>query len=167
MIIKGPFEIKWGDNVITDIEEIDVEHTIDSEDFTTLGGRTVEIDGAYKVTAIITLLASDIPALAAVLPQHFVPNGGVMSTGETVNYSQGAIDVVPHDCDASILTNPLDIISCGNPADVARIVDARTKIESITVDNKVRKVAVKFVGEAASDQATVQFFKQGTINVIS
>jgi hypothetical protein len=167
MIIRGPFELKWGDNVITDVESIDVEHSIDSEDYETLGGRTLEIDGSFKATAVITLLASDIPSLAALLPQHFVANGGVMSTGETVNNAQGAIDVAPHDCDADLIYNHLDIISCANPANVFRMVNTRTKIEGIEVDNKIQKVMVKFVGEAASDEATVQFFKQGTINVVS
>ena len=65
MIIRGPFDIKWGDNTIADVESIDVEHEVDSEDFATVQGRTLEIDGAYKVSATLTLLMSDIPALAA------------------------------------------------------------------------------------------------------
>lgn len=167
MIVRGPFELKWGDNVIADVETIETEHTIDSEDYQTLQGRTLEIDGSYKATAVITLLASDIPALAALLPQHFVPNGQVMSTGETVNHAQGAIDIAPHACDEELIFNNLDIISCGNPSNVARIVNARTKIESIEVDNKVQKVMIKFVGEASPDEATIQFFREGTIRVVS
>jgi hypothetical protein len=167
MIIRGPFTLKWGDNTIVDVEEIDVEQTIDSEDYETVGGRTIEIDGNYKATATITLLDSDLPALAALLPQHFVANGGVMSTGETVNNADGAIDVAPAACDSSLVFNHLDIESCGNPSQVARIVNARTKLEGVEVDNKLRKVMVKFVGEAASDEATMQFFAQGTINVVS
>jgi len=166
-LIRGPFNIKWGDNTISDVEEIDIEHNIDSEDFETVQGRTVEIDGAFKVTAIITLLASDIPALAAILPQNFVANGAVMSTGETVNNADGAIDVVPLECDASIVYNNLDITSCGNPGNVARINNARTKMEGIEVDNKLQKVMVKFIGEADSDEATIQFFKENSISVVS
>ena len=109
MIIRGPFEIKWGDNVISDIEEIDLEHSIDSEDYQTVQGRTLEIDGSYKATATITLLASDIPALAAILPQYFVPNGGILSTGETVNNADGAIDIKPAACDDELIFNNLDI----------------------------------------------------------
>jgi hypothetical protein len=166
-IIRGPFEIKWGDNIISDVEELDIEHEIATDDFETIQGKTYELDGNYKVTATLTLLASDLPILAALLPQHWIPNGGIMSTGETVNYAYGAIDVAPHDCDAELIHNNLDIISCANPANVLRVVSARTKLEGIEIDNKVQKVMVKFIGEANSDEATVQFFKQGTINVVS
>lgn len=167
MLIRGPFTLKWGDNTIEDVESIDIEHTIDSEDFETIQGRTLEVDGAYKVTATITLLMSDLPVLAALLPQHFVANGGVMSTGETVDNAEGAIDIVPRECDASLIYNNLDIESCANPANVLRIVNSRTKLEGIEVDNKLQKVMVKVIGEAAQDEATMQFFKKGTINVVS
>lgn len=167
MIIRGPFEIKWGDNVISDIEEIDLEHSIDSEDYQTVQGRTLEIDGSYKATATITLLASDIPALAAILPQYFVPNGGILSTGETVNNADGAIDIKPAACDDELIFNNLDIISCGNPSQVLRITNARTKIEGVEVDNKVQKVMIKFVGEALPSEATMQFFRENTIAVVS
>lgn len=166
-LIKGPFELKWGSNVIADVEEIDVEHEIDSEDYETIQGRNIELDGSYKVSATITLLASDIPALAALLPQHFVANGEVLSTGETVEQAEGAIDVHPGDCDTDTVYNNLDVISCATLAHVFRIVNARTKIEGIEFDNKVRKVMIKFVGEAAADEATVQFFREGTIHVVS
>lgn len=166
-LVKGPFQIKWGDNVITDVESIEVTHEVATEDYTTLGGRTIQIDGAFKVGAVITLLASDIPALAAVLPQYFVPDGGILSTGETVAHADGAIDIVPQDCSSDDVTNPLDIISCASLANVARIVDARTQIEGYEVDNKIQKVKIKFIGEAASDVATMQFFRQGTIHTVS
>lgn len=164
-LVKGPFNIKWGDNVIQDIEEVAIDHTIDSEDFETVQGRTIEVDGPYKVTVTLTLLAADIPALAAILPQHFVPNGGMMSTGETVQEAQGAIDVVPSDCDSETIFNDLDIEACGNPGQVLRVVNTRTKIDSMELDNKLMKVAVKFVGE--STEATVQMFMAGGINVVS
>lgn len=166
-LIKGPFTIKWGSNVIDDVEEISVEHSISSDEFETIQGKTYEIDGAYKVSAVITLLGSDIPALAAVLPQHFVANGSVLSTGETVTSTNGAIDVVPGACDESVTYNDLDIISCASTSNVARIVNARTKIEGIEVDGKIQKVMVKFVGESATDEASIQFFTEGTIAVVS
>ncbi len=166
MLIKGPFQIKWGDNTVTDVESIDVDHSIDSEDFDTLDGRSFEVDGSHKVSAVISLLASDLPSLAALLPQNFVENGGVMSTGETVDNADGAIDVVARDCDADVFNN-LDILSCAAVPSVARIVNARTKFEGYEVDNKIQKVMVKIVGEAAADEASIQFFKDGTINVVS
>lgn len=166
-LIKGPFSLKWGDNTILDVEEITIDHNIATEEFETIQGKSYEIEGAYKASAIITLLGSDLPALAALLPQNFVANGGVMSTGETVNNAEGAIDIVPGNCSESIIYNNLDIISCANPANVARIVNARTKIESVEVDGKIQKVMIKFIGEPATDEATLQFFKDGTINVVS
>ncbi len=165
-LVKGPFTIKWGDNELADIETIEVEHVIDSEEFSTVQGQNIEVDGNYKATAIITLLRSDLPALSAVLPQHFVANGGVMSTGETVNNAEGAIDIKPGSCTLSTVYNNLDIESCGPTPSVFRIVNARTKVESVEVD-KIQKVMVKFVGEPATDEASIQFFKKGTINVVS
>lgn len=166
-LVRGPFTIKWGDNTITDIEEVEISHEVASEEFETVQGTTLEIDGSYKVNVILTLLATDIPVLSAILPQYFVANGGVMSTGETVNNANGAIDVKAASCDDTIVYNNLDITSCGNPGQVLRIVNARTRIEGIELDNVIQKVMVKFIGEAASTEATVQFFKSGTISVVS
>lgn len=166
-LVRGPFSIKWGDNTITDVEEVAIDHEVTSDEFTTVQGTTLEIDGAYKVSCTLTLLASDIPALSALLPQYFVANGGVMSTGETVNNAAGAIDIKAASCDDSIVYNNLDITSCGNPGQVLRIVNARTRIEGIELDNVIKKVMIKFIGESASDEATVQIFKSGTISVVS
>lgn len=166
-LVRGPFELKWGDNVLTDIEEIEFEQTVDSEDYQTLEGRTIEVDGPYKTTATLTLLGADIQALAALLPQHFVANGGIMSTGETVNTAVGAIDVAPHACDEELIYNNFDIIACGAPGQVTRIVHARTKLDGIEIDNKVMKVMIKIVGEATAEEGTVQMFKENSINVVS
>ena len=167
MIVRGPFELKWGDNVITDVEEIDVEHTVDSEDYSTIQGRTIEIDGAYKSVVTLTLLASDIPTLSALFPQYFVANGQELSTGETVNHADGAIDVRAASCGDDIVYNNLDIISCGSPSNVLRLVNARTRMDGIELDDKVQKVMVKFIGESTRDEATMQFFREGTIAVVS
>lgn len=167
MLIRGPFTIKWGDNEINDIEEISIEHEVDSEDYQTIQGTTIEVDGSYKANATITLLASDIAALSAVMPQYFVPNGGTMSTGETVNNADGAMDIRPGACDESLINNPLDIISCANPGQVLRLVNVRSRVDSVELDNKLLKFMVKFIGEPLNGEATMQVFKQGTINVVS
>lgn len=167
MIVRGPFTLRWGDNVIQDVEEIDLEHEVDSEDYDTLQGKTLTIDGSYKVGATITLLSTDIAALAAIMPQYFVPNGGQLSTGETVNEANGAIDIRAAACDEELIFNNLDIESCENPANVMRIVNARTRIEDVDLDNKIRKVMIRFVGESLGTEATLQFFKKGTISVVS
>lgn len=167
MIVRGPFTLRWGDNVIQDVEEIDLSHEVSSDDYETLQGRTITIDGSYKVGATITLLSTDIASLAVILPQYFVPNGGVLSTGETVNEANGAIDVRAAACDESLIFNNLDIESCSNPSDVLRIVNARTRIEDVDLDNKIRKVMIRFIGETVGSDATIQFFKKGTIHTVS
>lgn len=167
MIVRGPFVLKWGDNTIQDVEEIDLEHEVASDDYETIQGKVLTVDGAYRVSATLTLLSTDIAALAAILPQYFVPNGQQLSTGETVNNANGAIDIKAASCDENLIFNNLDIESCANPAEVLRIVNARTRIEDVDIDNKIRKVMVRFIGESLGTEATLQFFKKGTINVVS
>lgn len=166
-LVRGPFDIVWGGNTLANIEEIEVEHEQDSEEYSTVQHQTFELDGAMKSSVSLTLLASDIPALAVVLPQYHIANGGVMSTGETVSNADGAIDVSAASCDSNPVYNNLDIISCGNPGQVFRLVHSRTKLDSIEFDDKIRKIVVKFIGEPASGDANVQFFKEGSINVVS
>lgn len=166
-LVRGPFDIKWGDNTLLSIEEISVDYEQDSEDYTTVQHQSIQIDGPIKASVTLTLLASDVAALAVVLPQYHVNNGSVMSTGETVSEANGAIDVVALDCDSSAIYNDLDIISCANPGQVFRLVNARTKLDSIEFDDKVRKVMVQFVGEPAQGDGSIQFFEEGSISVVS
>lgn len=164
---KGPFEFQWGGNTLTDIEEAETNVEQDTEERTTLANTTYEFDGPIKASATIKLMRSDLPALAAVLPQYFVPNGGVLSTGETVNNAEGAIDVKSASCDSSSVYNDLDIISCGSPGQVFRLVNARTKIDAVEFDQYLGTVSVRFIGEPAPGEANVQFFTEGTISVVS
>lgn len=166
-LVRGPFDLQWGGNTLLNIEEISVDYEQDSEDYTTVQHQSIQLDGPIKASVTLTLLASDVAALSVVLPQNHILNGGVMSTGETVMNAYGAIDVVALDCDQSPVYNNLDIISCANPGEVFRLVNARTKLDSIEFDDKVRKVMVQFVGEPAQGDGSVQFFKEGTINVVS
>ena len=166
-LVRGPFDLQWGDNTLLNIEEISVDYEQDSEDYTTVQHSTFELDGPIKSTVTLTLLASDVAALSVVLPQYHVANGTVMSTGETVDNAYGAIDVVASDCDSSDVYNNLDVISCANPGQVFRLVNSRTKLDSIEFDDKVRKIMVKFIGEPDTAEGNVQFFKEGTISVVS
>lgn len=166
-LVRGPFNITWGDNTLMDVSELSVDYSVDSEDYPTLQGHTFTIDGAHKVTATLKLLRSDIPALAALLPQYFVANGQRMSTGETVQEANGAIDVRAASCDVGEINNNLDIISCGNPGQVLRLVNTRTRIDSIDLDDKIQQVSIIFIGEATSEEAVIQFFKENTIHVVS
>jgi hypothetical protein len=164
---RGPFNLIWGGNTLADIEEIDVEVEVSTDEYETIQGATFELDGSYRASVVVTLLATDIASLAVIMPQYFVPNGGQMSTGETVNNAAGAIDVRAAACDEGLIYNNLDIESCANPADVLRLVNARSRIEDVDIDNKVRKVMVRFIAEPTQTEAVIQFFTKGTINVVS
>jgi hypothetical protein len=166
-LVRGPFDLTWGGNTLTNIEEISTEFEVDSEDYQTVQHQTFEIDGAIKANVTLTLLASDVPALAVVLPQFHVSNGGTLSTGETVNDAGGAIDVAAASCDEETVYNDLYISSCGNPSQVFRLVNARTRLDSVEFDDKLRKVMVKFIGEPGPGEGNIQFFKEGTVTGIS
>lgn len=166
-LVRGPWDITWGVNTIGNIEEIEVEYEQDSEDYTTVQHETFELDGPIKSTVMLTLLSTDVAALAAVLPQYHVANAEELSTGETVDDEDGAIDVTAVNCDTVPVYHDLDITSCGDPGQTFRLVNARSKIDSIEFDDKIRKVVVKFVGEPEAGEANVQFFKEGTIAVVS
>lgn len=166
-LVRGPFDITWGANTLTNVEEIANDFSQDSADYTTVQHQTFQLDGPIKASVTLTLLASDVPALAAVLPQYHVVNGGTLSTGEVVTNEDGAIDIAAASCDDDPVYNDLDITSCGGPGDVYRLVNARTKVDSIEFDDKVRKVMVQFIGEPAPGDANIQFFKEGTIAVVS
>lgn len=166
-IVKGPFNIKWGDNVLSDIESIEVSSDISRDDYETVQGKTITIDGSRKASVKLTLLASDIPALSALMPQFFVANGGILSTGETVNHADGAIDIAAAvSCATAEIFNNLDIEACGSPAEVFRIVNARSSFEDIEFD-KIRKVGITFIGQPVGSEGIMQFFKKGSITTVS
>lgn len=167
-LVKGNFEIKWGANELFDISEISLDYEQNSNDYETVQGQTYTIEGAIRASVTLTLLKSDVESLAVVLPQYYVPNGGTMSSGETVTDADGAIDVLAASCDTSPTYNDLDVISCGEPGDVFRLKNARTVIDSMEfADNAVRTVSVRFVGEPAPGVANIQFFKEGALSVVS
>lgn len=166
-LVRGPYDITWRGNTLAQIEEIDVEYEQDSEDYSTVQHQTFELEGPIKASVTLTFLASDVPALAVALPQHHVVNGGTLSTGERVSEASGAIDVKALDCDDATVYGDLDINACGSQSSVFRLVNARTKLDGIEFDDKVRKVTVKFVGEPAQTEATVQFFEENSIAVVS
>lgn len=163
-LARGPFNFRWGINLLTDIEEVSTEFEQDSEDYSTLQGNVYELDGPMKVALTATFLSTDIPTLAVLLPQYYVANGETLSTGETVTDAVGAIDVRPAACDEELVMEDLDIESCADPSNILRLKNMRTKIDSVELDNKVRKVIIRFVGEASSGQAVMQFFREGGIN---
>lgn len=162
MKIKGPFELTWGQNTLTDVGEIDVDWDLDTESFTTVAQNRFEVEGGLLVKVTLTLLATDIAALAAVLPQYFIAQGSDLSTGETVDSSVGAIDYYAS-CEPYTYNN-LDITSCGEEVQTWRIVNARTRIADVENTDKLRTIMVEFVGEPEGGQAAAQFFLQGGVS---
>lgn len=165
MLVKGPFELKYGADILDDVESIDVNYDVDTEEYDTIQGRRRQISGSHLVEVTVVFLESDVPALAVVLPQYFVANGATLSTGETVSHADGAIDIVPGGCDTEVTKTDFVVTSCGNPGHVLRVVDCVTEIASMEIDNKVRKVSVVFRGE--SDNATIQMFREGAVSIVS
>jgi len=167
-LVKGPFDVKWGSNTLKDVSEISLDFSQDSNEYSTLDNRKITVDGAISSSVTITFLGSDVAALAAVLPQYHVANGGTLSSGETVTDEDGAIDVKAAACDAEQVYNDLDVTACGNPGQVFRLKNARTSIDSMEfADNAIRTVSVIFRGEPDQGVANIQFFKEGAINTVS
>lgn len=161
--IRGPFDVEWGVNELRGVEELDIDTDVDTEDYSNIDWSRFSVEGGTLVTVTMTFNKADMSLLAAVLPQYFVPMGGTMSTGETVTSADGAIDYALKDCDDN-LYNPLDIVSCGNPGQVLRIPNARTRINGMDNDDKLRKIMVDFIGEPDGGIAAFQIFAQGGLS---
>lgn len=147
MIIRGPFNLEWGGNVLAEISEIDIEVNRVTESYVNNSGVIYEIQKGMGISAIITLLATDVASLSAVLPQYFVGNGESLSNGEVVSHAEGSLEIPTGDCDGGeIIYNDLSISSCGGDQDILVIPQARTVFEGIQID-KIRKVRVKFIAE--------------------
>ena len=164
-IVKGPFTVKWGENVLKDVEEVDVSFEQESNDYTTIDGRTTKVFGAISASATITLLSSDVKSLSILLPQFTKTEDDEMSTGEIVAKDAVALDVLAGDCTvAQPEAADLDIIACGNPAEVFRIKETRTSISEFSLENnQVRTIQITFTGEPVQGHAAVQAFIDGTL----
>src|SRR5947209_5912877 len=125
MIVKGPFNFKLGTNTLAQVEKATITYKVSTKDHETLQGHTYELDGAHKVTVGIDLLESDVPSLAIALPQYFVPNGHTLSTGEIVSDLQGAIDVIPGQCDNEVFSD-LIIEACGTNSQLLRVLECKS-----------------------------------------
>lgn len=160
MLVKGPFSIKWGENPVVDVSEIGFNYDVATNDYQTVDGRTYTVDGAITASIDLTLLASDVEALSAILPQYYVAEGQTMSTGETAPEG-GAIDIVAAQCDTTNTNYDLDIISCNG--EVTRLVNARTSLSTVDIaDNALRTVTVTFRGEPEQGEGIIQFFKNAS-----
>lgn len=165
-LVKGPFSIQWGNNPILDVSEIGFNYDVTTNDYTTVDGRTYQVEGAITASVELTLLSSDVAALRTILPQYYVPTGSPLSTGESVTAEEGAIDIVAAACDTTATNYNLEITSC--TGEVTRLVKARTTLSSQEfADNAVRTVTVTFIGEPEQGEGIIQFFKQGGIEDVT
>ena len=152
-LIKGPFAVKWGANTIEDIEEIALDYTVNSNDLETVQGVSYNVRGSIAVSATLTLLSNDIEALAAVLPQYFVPAGDTLADGTTVANTDGAIDIVAASCSDTAVANNLMIEDCsGTDGGRMTIWATTTDVDSVEIADGVRKVLVTFRGTAPAGQ---------------
>lgn len=167
-LVKGPFNLQWGNNTLVDVSEVSLEYEQDSNDYTTVDNRKYTVEGAINASVSLTFLKSDVEALAAVLPQYYKEQGETLSSGELVSGAGGAIDLVAADCDSDPVYNDLDITACGTNAQVFRLKNARTKIDSMDfADSAVRTVTISFIGEPEAGMANIQFFAENDISVVS
>jgi len=156
-LVKGPFSIQWGSNPILDVSELSFNYEAASNDYETIQGNTYTVEGAITASVEVTLLSSDVAALATIFPQYYVAKNGTLSTGEQVTANEGAIDIKAASCDTTASKYNLEITSCAG--ETTRLVNARTSLSNIEfADNSVRTVTVTFRGEPESGQGIVQFF---------
>lgn len=155
-LVKGPFSLKWGSNPILDVSEIGFNYDVATNDYETVDGRTYTIDGAITASIDVTLLSSDVDALKTILPQYYVAKGSKLSTGETVQDDDGAIDIVAASCDTTNTNYNLDIIACTGES--TRLVNARTSLSTVDIaDNSLRTVTITFRGEPEQGEGIIQF----------
>lgn len=164
-LVKGNFNFKLGANVLAEIDEFNVNYDVSTNDHESLQGHTYEIEGGHKVSVEARFLESDVPSLAVALPQFFVANGGTLSTGETVNDANGAIDIVPSQCGDSQDYTDLIIEGCGDNPETARLIDVASRFNGFVLDGGLRKVSVVFNGYSTT--GTVQFFRRNAVSIVS
>ncbi len=163
-LIRGPFTIKWGTDTLDDIESIEFNSDVKSEEYETNNGKVFEIDKSHKVSVILTLLATDIASLSIIFPQYFVDTGELLSNGHTVIGVDGAIDFDLLSCDEEYTYHDLQIISCANPNNILNVTNARAKLEDIEIDGKVQKIKVKFISEVSANESSIQIFAEGAVS---
>lgn len=155
MTVRGPFNVKWGDTTIEDIESLDIEYDVTREEYESNAGNIYELERGIKSAVRLTLLATDLDSLKVLLPQYFVATGGELADGSYVVDERGAIDILPGDCDVEDEYHDLLITACGDPGEIFKLMHARSTIERFEI-GKIRKVVIKLIGEPEPSQSVVQ-----------
>lgn len=163
-LVKGPFTVQYNDNALVDVSELTFNYDVDSNDYSTLDGRTYSVPGAVTASVEVTVLSTDIDSLSQLLPQYYVPKGGTLSTGETVEGEEGAIDVLAaQSCTEEEEGAPLTIEGC--TGDITRLWNATPSLSGIEIaDNAVRTVTITYTGQPNQGQGAIQFYKVGSLS---
>ena len=130
MLRKGPFNLTWRGNTILDVESLDISLDINSEKYEANSGRVIETEKSTHVFLSFTLLATDIASLAIVLPQFFVPFGEMLSTGEIVSGSDGAIDYNPY-----IYNEEFIYVKVGNKQEISYQILSAQRTSHVVLDS--------------------------------
>ena len=164
--LNGPFNLKWGSNVLEDVDKITFKYSQASNNYTLVNGQTKTFFGSMSASITLSFLAPDTATLRMIFPQYYVPKGSKLSTGETVVDPDGAIDISAAQCSNTTLTYPLDVIGCGmNSANTLRLINAYTSLSAVNVQNdNLITVDVVFTGQPNYGEGTLQFFTQGGID---
>jgi hypothetical protein len=163
-VIIGPWDIEVGGSILAGMETLAVNYSVKEDHFDSLQGNAYIVDGPHTASIEATFLETDIPSLKTALPQHWVANGGTLSTGEIVTDPDGAIDIVPHHTGTP---RDLIVVSANNPGHVARFNGTTSQISGIETTTTIRKIKVKFNVQPVQGRALVQFFKEGAVAGIS
>lgn len=159
---QAPFELQYGADTLGDITEISFDMEVNEDSVDTVQGRSTNIVTSRRVSVELTFADTDVPAIAVVLPQYFVPNGGTLSTGETVTHEDGAIDVTPGEC--GVVDDATDVVITSCNGHVLRIPQATTELTSVDFD-ATRTVTVRFTGLSTASAA--QMFASGAVDLAS
>lgn len=147
-IIKGPFNLVWGKNMLTDVESVDLSFETEGNDYNTMDGRSFSLQRAISASATISILASDAASLAPIIPQFAKLAGSTMSSGEIVEDGAVAIDIFADNCEVSEDKYDLDIISCNDPSQVLRLKSCATSVAGVNFENnQARVIEITFTGE--------------------
>lgn len=160
----GPYTVKYGSIQMDDVTEVSWDYSADTNEQTTIDGRTLTVPTTTSASVDVTLYAADIQILSLIFPQYAVPAGGTMSTGEVTDklaFDAKAMSA----CGATDLEDDLEIIGCGI---TTRLVNAKATISSIDYeDNVTQNVTITFTGQPRAGQAVFQMYENGSLHAQS
>ena len=155
-MFKGPFTARFGAVSITDILDYSPSVDVTTNDYTTIDGRTLTPQAGINASVEVQLRNATVDAIAAVLPQYWVESGDQLSTGQTVENTDGAIDVVAAACAEEDITHDLDLLDCTGQL-ALRLVRAKASLTNLEIqDSNLLTATITFNGQPAQGEAVLQ-----------